>query len=101
MHYLFWCYCCHLLTSFQKILSGTLSECQSFWIQIRTEVVVGLDLVPNCLQGHHQTTIVSASMERVIAPITTAADDKFYEIFYFMENRAGHLCELSVSRQFS
>ena len=28
---------------------------------------------------------VSATMERVIAPITTAADDKFYEIFYFME----------------
>ena len=39
--------CCHLL--FQKILSGTLSECQTVWIKIRTDYV-GSDLGPNCLK---------------------------------------------------
>ena len=34
---------------FQKILSGTLSECQTVWIQTRTDNV-GPDLGPNCLQ---------------------------------------------------
>ena len=39
----FSCFCCHLLTFFKtnfikKNLSGTLSECQTVWIQIRTYV---------------------------------------------------------------
>ena len=34
---------------FKKNLSGTLSECQTVWIQIRTDAV-GPDLGPNCLQ---------------------------------------------------
>ena len=35
---------------FRKIISGTLSECQMVWIQIRTGRSVGPDLGPNCLQ---------------------------------------------------
>ena len=39
----FSCFYCHLLTAFKKsffpkILSGTLSECQTVWIQIRTDI---------------------------------------------------------------
>ena len=46
----FSCFCCHLLTFFKiyffkKNLSGTLSECQTVWIQIRTN-----DLGTNYLQ---------------------------------------------------
>ena len=33
---------------FQKILSGTLSECQKVWIHIKTDI--DPDLGPNCLQ---------------------------------------------------
>ena len=49
-------FCCRLLTFFQiiffyeKILSGTLSECQTVWSQIRTDVISVLILVENCLQ---------------------------------------------------
>ena len=39
-----------LLFSFQKILSESLSECQAARIQIRTDIFVGPDLDPNCLQ---------------------------------------------------
>ena len=40
---------------FQKILSGTLSECQMVSIQIRFDILLvqgsfGPDLAPNCLQ---------------------------------------------------
>ena len=50
----FSCFSCRLLTFFQnllfqKILSGILSECQTVWIQIRTDSV-GPDLGSDCLQ---------------------------------------------------
>ena len=36
----FSCFCCHLMTfiqiNFQKILSESLSECQTIWIQVRS-----------------------------------------------------------------
>ena len=45
----FSCFCCHLLTfsilTFQKNLSGTLSECKTVWIQIRTDILSVLILV--------------------------------------------------------
>ena len=55
----FSCFLCRLLTFFQsqlfqKILSGTLSGCQTVWTQIRTDILSvssdGPDLGPNCLQ---------------------------------------------------
>ena len=39
-----------LLNLFKTICSGTLSECQTVWIQIRTDIFVGPDLGSNCLQ---------------------------------------------------
>ena len=59
----FLCFCCHLLTffisklTFSKILSGTLSECQPVWIQIRTNVLFAM--------VHQQTTKVATIKESV------------------------------------
>ena len=67
--------CCRLLTffsklNFQKDLSGTLSECQTVWIQIRTDVYqdrrsVGPDMGPNCFQMLSSDETVAASKEMV------------------------------------
>ena len=51
---------------FQKI-SGTVSECQMVWIQVRTNRSVGPDLGSNCLQrlsSRRKFTKVAASIER-------------------------------------
>ena len=37
---------------FQKILSGTLSECQTVWIQIRTNILLVLIWVQNVCKGY-------------------------------------------------
>ena len=50
---------------FQKILSGTLSECQTVWIQIRTDILLVLIWVQTVCKCNQQTTKVAASMERV------------------------------------
>ena len=60
----FSCFCCHLLTFFKinlflKILSGTLSECQTVWIQVR------FFWVQTVCKGYQQTTKVTASKEKI------------------------------------
>ena len=65
----FSCFCC-LLTFFninflKKILSGTLSECQTVWIKIRTNRTLVLIWVKTVCKGYHQTTKAAASKERV------------------------------------
>ena len=48
------CFCNRLLIfflkklAFHKILSGTLSERKTVWIQVKTDVSVGPELGPNC-----------------------------------------------------
>ena len=42
---------------FQKILSGIQSECQTVWIQSRSEVLSGLILVQTVCKGYQQMTI--------------------------------------------
>ena len=49
---------------FQKFLSGTQSECQTVWNQIRTDVLSVLIWVQIVCKGYHQTTKVVASKER-------------------------------------
>ena len=66
----FSCFCCHLLIffqnkHFQKILSGTLSESQTVWIQIRTDALLVLMWVQIVCKCYQQTTKVTASKERV------------------------------------
>ena len=36
---------------FRKILSGTISECQTVLVQIRPAIFFGSNLGPNCLKG--------------------------------------------------
>ena len=50
---------------FQKILSGTLSECGTVWIQIRSDSLLVLIWVQTICKGYQQTTKVAASKERV------------------------------------
>ena len=65
----FSCFSCRLLTfqilTFQKILSGTVSECQIVWIHIRTDILLVLIWVQTDCKGYQQTTKIAASKERV------------------------------------
>ena len=49
----------------QNILSGTLSECQTVWIQIRTDILSVLIWVQTLCKGYQQMINVTASKERV------------------------------------
>ena len=51
---------------FQKILSGTLSECQTVWIQIRTDIWSVLIWFPTVCKGYQWTTKVDISKEELI-----------------------------------
>ena len=50
---------------FQKILSVTLSECQTVWIQIRTDIMLVLIWIQTVCKGYSQTTKVAINKERV------------------------------------
>ena len=66
----FSCFCCRLLTFFQNYLfqkkfSGTPLECQTVWIQIRTDVVSVLIWIQTVCKDYKQTAKVAACKERV------------------------------------
>ena len=42
----------------RKIVSGMLSECQTVWIKIRPDILLGLILVQTVCKGYQQTTLV-------------------------------------------
>ena len=46
-----------LINFFQKNLSGIPSECQTVWIQIRSDVLSGLIWVQTVSKGYQQTTL--------------------------------------------
>ena len=75
----FSCFCGRLLSFvkinfFKKNLSGTLSKCQTVWIQIRTDVPTVLISVQTVCKGYQQTTKVAISKERdKVIPITHAS----------------------------
>ena len=50
---------------FRKVLSGALSECQTVWIQIRTDILSILIWVQILCKGYQQTKEVTASKERI------------------------------------
>ena len=56
---------CGIFFHFQKILSGTLSQCQTVWIQIRTYVLSVLIWIQTICKVYQQTTKVTTSKERV------------------------------------
>ena len=49
----------------QKVLSGTLSECQTVWIQIRANILWVLIWVQAVCKGYQQKTKNAACKERV------------------------------------
>ena len=51
---------------FQEVLSGTPSECQMVWIQIRTDIVSVLIWVQTVCKGYQQTTKVAVNKESSI-----------------------------------
>ena len=51
--------------TFKKVLSGTLSECQTAWIQIRANILSVLIWVETVCKGYQQTAKVASSKERV------------------------------------
>ena len=53
------CFCCGLLTFSKQKNSGTLSECQTVWIHIRTNVFGPAKVI------NQQMTEITASKERV------------------------------------
>ena len=68
------CFCGRLLVFFQnklfqKILSGTLSECQTVRIQIGTDAMSVLIWVQTACKIYQQTTKIAASKERVSVAI--------------------------------
>ena len=54
----------HSLLTFQKVLSGTLSECQMVWVKIRTDILSVLICVQTICQDYQKTTKGTASKER-------------------------------------
>ena len=58
----------------QKILSGTPSECQMVWTQIRTDILSVLIWVQTVCSGYQQMTKVAASRDRVNLTINTIFD---------------------------
>ena len=47
---------------FLKILSGTRSECQTVWIQIRPDILSGLIWVQTVCKSYQQTTLVGKDL---------------------------------------
>ena len=54
-----------------RILSGTLSESQIVWIQIRTDILSVLIWVQNVCKGYQQMTKFAGSMQRVKFTVVT------------------------------
>ena len=54
------------IINFFLILSGRLSECQTVWISIRTNILLSLTWVQTICKGYRQMTKVAASRQRVI-----------------------------------
>ena len=62
----FWCRLITFLKLlYSKILSWTLSECQTVWIQIRTDILSVLILIQTVCKGYQQRKKVTASNERI------------------------------------
>ena len=52
--------------TFSKILSGTLSECQIAWIQIRNHILSGLICIQTDSKDYQQTTKFAAGRQRAM-----------------------------------
>ena len=84
------CFCCRQLTFFKinlkKNLSGTLSENQKVWIQIRTNILIWVQTV---CKGYQQMTTVAASKARVNKSMQFSIDPSIYQLF-FLNQESNH-----------
>ena len=90
---------------FQKILSGTLTECHKVWTEIWTDVSVPVRVQTVC-NHYQQTTKVSTSKERLLThkvPPTICSRWNFKILLLFSKLQIRHDAswELSAGRQFS
>ena len=69
---------------FQKILSGTLSECQTVWIQIRTDILSVLIWFQTVCKAYQQTTKVTTSEEIVKYFFIQKMLSAYYILYYFI-----------------
>ena len=69
-----------LLTFFKIILSGTLPECQTLWIQIRTEVKSVLIWVQTVCKGYQETTLLAKKEGDIHEPKMAILYSIFLEI---------------------
>ena len=77
MHAFFFFVVCGLffkLTSLKKNLSGIPSECQTVWIQISPDILLGLIWVQTVCKGYQQMTKVATSGERVRVNVAKKKD---------------------------
>ena len=82
------CFYFRLLTSFKIIFlkinhQGPPSECQTVWIQIKTDILLVFIWVQTTAKGYWQTTKLSTGMQRVIT-------GKYFGVQYFVSYRDIH-----------
>ena len=61
---------------FSKILSGIQSECQTDWIQIRTDILSGLIWVQSVCEGYEQRTLVGN--ELILKMTSVISKDSYF-----------------------
>ena len=84
----FSCYCCRLIAFFElilsKIISGTLSESQAIWIQIKTDDLLVLIRIQNVCKGYQKTKVVASIWKKFIFYI---CDSRLLEYWVLTESR--------------
>ena len=98
---------------FQIILSGILSECQTVWIQIRSDILSGQIWVQTVCKSYLQTTLLGKTLKVCIIGITLVLTPKgppiicsrrqFQILLFFQKKQIRHdiSLESSAGRRFS
>ena len=60
---------------FRNVFSGTPSECQTVWIQIRTDILSGLIKVQTVCNSYRHTSKVADSKEGVMGLLCTVQEE--------------------------
>ena len=84
---------------FRNFLSGIPSGCQTVWIQIRSDVLVGPDLGSNCLKMFEQTTLVDK--ELIYLMINTQQPISNCRIYHIFKRQHWIFCILRTSLTFN
>ena len=80
---------------FQKNISGTLSECQIVWIQIRADILSALIWVQTVCKGYQQMTKSSLARREIKPPIKLWPSQQ--GLGNVGHNHSTHLCQIGPS----